>query len=241
MKGKSVLITGGNSGIGFATAQLFKEKGYVVTISGRDPQRVSQAAKKLQVSSLLADMGNPKDIKQLASHFIENGLDVLVNNAAIAKFIPLSMCSLEDYNLFYEVNLRGPLLLIQELLPALEQKQGTVVNISSAVVNNGLSNAALYAAGKGAMDAYTKSLAVELSPLGIRVNVVSPGATDTPIMQKLGLPENVIQEVKQQQEATTPLRRWGKPEEIAQVILAQAEATYVTGSVWHVDGGVDAT
>ncbi len=238
---KSVLITGGNSGIGFATAKLFKENGYFVTITGRNSQRVKEAAEELGVSSLVGDMGTPDDLKQIASGFIETGLDVLVNNAAIAKFMPLSMCNLEDYNSFFTINIRGPLLLTQELLTALEQKRGVVVNVSSAVVNNGLSNAALYAASKGAMDAYTKSLAVELAPLGIRVNAVSPGATDTPIIQKLGLPDALLPEIKKQQEALIPLKRWGKPEEIAQVIVAQAEATYVTGSIWNVDGGVNAT
>ncbi|MBI5559531.1 MAG: SDR family oxidoreductase [Deltaproteobacteria bacterium] len=241
MTKKTVLVTGGNSGIGFATARLFHERGYNVTISGRDRERIEQAAGALSVNPFIADMGSPEDLKNLASSFRETGLDVLVNNAAIAQFIPLAACTPQDYDSFFNINLRGPLLLIQEMLPALEKKRGCIINVSSIIVNNGLPNAALYAASKGGVDAFSKSLALELAPKGIRVNVVAPGATETPILDKLGLTADQLAAVKRQQEAMIPLQRFARPEEIAQVIVAQAEASYVTGAVWNVDGGVNAT
>ncbi len=239
MDNKIALITGGHSGIGLATARLFREKGYRVAVLGRNAAAVQETAAELEGEGIVADLSQPADLEQVASHFPE-GLDVLVNNGAAAKFIPLEACSMADYALFADTNIRGPIYLTQCLLPALAQRRGAVVNISSVVTHNGLPNAALYAASKGALEAVTKSLAVELAPRGIRVNSVAPGAVDTPILTKLGLTLEQFQAIRAQQEAMIPLRRYGRPEEIAQVIWAQAEATYVTGAVWVVDGGVDA-
>ncbi|OGQ97273.1 MAG: hypothetical protein A2521_16015 [Deltaproteobacteria bacterium RIFOXYD12_FULL_57_12] len=237
---KNVLITGGNSGIGYATARLFKEKGYSVTIVGRNPQRVELAAAELAVNSITGDMALLDDIKKIADSFREDGLDVLVNNAAIARFMPLFLHTTADYEEFFNTNIRGPMELIKGLLPALEKRQGSVINVSSAVVRHGGPTVSLYAATKGAVDAFTRSLAHELAPRGIRINAVSPGAIDTPIFTKVGLSPEAIQAVRQHHEATIPMHRYGLPEEVAQVILAQAEATYVTGAIWSVDGGVDA-
>lgn len=238
---KTALITGGNSGIGFATAKLLKEKNYAVTICGRDEGRVAQAAKELGVTGIVADIGNADQVQQLIAHFADKPLDVLVNNAALARFMPLAFCSGADFDEFFNVNVRGPLDLIKGVLPSLEKTRGSITNISSAVVNNGLANAALYAATKGALESVSKSLAIEFAPIGVRVNVVAPGAVDTPIIHKLGLDEQIIPMLKAQMESTIPLRRYGTADEIAAVIVAQLESTYTTGAIWRVDGGVDAT
>lgn len=238
---KRVLITGGNSGIGYATAVQAKKLGYEVTICGRDETRVEDAAKVLGVRAIVADIGCPEQVERLASHFFDGGLDILVNNAAIARFMPITSHTLADYDEFLNVNIRGPLLLIQKLVTALAKKKGVIVNVSSVITNNGLPNASLYAATKGAIDGFTRSLALELAPQGIRVNCVSPGAIDTPLIGKLGLKPEQIKEIKAHQETVIPLGRYGVSDEIAQVILAQAEFSYVTGSIWTVDGGVDAT
>jgi len=237
---KIALVTGGNSGIGYATAKYLLERGYQVYICGRDSVRVNQAADSLQATALIADLANMDDTSQLAEPFVESGLDLLVNNAAIASFAPLEHITQSGFMEFVYTNLGSPLFLIQALLPALEKKQGSISFISSAVTRNGLPNASLYAATKGGIDAITRSLAIELAPRNIRVNAVSPGAIDTPIINKLGLSEEVIGQVKAQMEATIPMHRYGRPEEVAQVIVAQAEASYVTGSIWSVDGGIDA-
>lgn len=237
---KKILVTGGNSGIGYATAVLARERGYDVTICGRSSERVAEAAELLGVKGVVADIANPEDIDMLASHFLDGGVDALVNNAAIARFMPLAAHTLADYEEFFNVNIRGPLLLIQKLIPALVERRGSITNISSVITNNGLPNASLYAASKGAMDSFTRSLARELAPQGIRVNCISPGAIDTPLITKLGLDQQQISAIKAQQEEIIPLGRYGLPDEVAHVILAQIEASYVTGSVWSVDGGVDA-
>ncbi len=237
---KSALVTGGNSGIGYATAKRLKDNGYAVTICGRDKARVEKAATELAVSYIVADLGDREQLPFVAKQFQDKPLNALVNNAAIARFKPISMCNDEDFDDFFNINVRAPLELIKSLLPSLKLTRGGVCNVSSAVVNNGLPNAALYAATKGALEASTKSLALELSPFGVRVNAVSPGAIDTPIITKLGVDEATQAAIKTQQEATIPMRRFGEAAEVAEVITAQLESSYTTGAIWSVDGGVNA-
>jgi NAD(P)-dependent dehydrogenase (short-subunit alcohol dehydrogenase family) len=237
---KNALITGGNSGIGYATAKILSEHGYAVTISGRNKAAVETAASQLGTEAIIADMSSLQDIKGLAAHFSKPGLDVLVNNAAIAKFQPVGAITSEDFDEILHTNVRGPLLLLQGLLPALEKRRGCVTTVSSVIVNKGVPNACLYAASKGAVDAYTRTLAKELAPKGIRVNAVAPGAIDTPILNKTGLSPEQLQALKKIQENNIPLSRYGQPEEVAQVIVAMIESSYVTGAIWRVDGGVTA-
>lgn len=238
---KNALVTGGNSGIGYATAKLLAAKGYAVTICGRDAERVQQAAKELGVEAFIADMGDQEQVAKLAAAFADKPLEALVNNAAIARFASLGDWTRDDFDEFFNVNLWAPLELIKKLLPSLQKAKGGVTNVSSAVVNNGLVNASLYAATKGGLEASTKSLALELAPLGIRVNAVAPGAIDTPILAKLGFDEPTRAAIKAHMETTIPLGRYGSPDEVAQVIVAQLESTYTTGAIWAVDGGVNAT
>jgi len=219
-------------------SQVIKKKGYTVTIAGRHKGRICRAASELGLEYIIADMTDLDSFKEIASQFQNHGLDVLVNNAAMAKFIPLDELSPSDYLLFFNTNFRGPIELIRELLPALKKKCGSITNISSIAVNNGLVNGSLYAATKGALEAATRSLAVELAPKKIRVNAVAPGAIDTPLAAKTGRSKKELLQRRAMLEQIIPLQRYGKPEEVAQVACAQLEATYVTGSVWCVDGGV---
>jgi len=237
---KNALVTGGNSGIGYATAKRLLEIGYNVTICGRNEERVQQAAEELSASYIVSELGNINDVKKLIEYFAEKPLNALVNNAAIARFMPITFCSNSDFDEFINVNVRAPIELIKGLLEPLKKTRGSITNVSSAIVNNGLPNAALYAASKGALEAATKSLALELAEFGIRVNAVSPGAINTPIISKLGIDEDMQAAIKAQQETTIPMRRFGEASEVADVIVAQLESSYTTGAVWAVDGGVNA-
>lgn len=237
---KIVLVTGGNSGIGYATAQLFKKTGYTVFITGRRPEQVKQAAAKIDATPLIADFAKPETVKNLAKHFHESGIDVLVNNAGIARFMPIDELTKDIFAKFFNINIFSPLLLIKELSTALEKRQGSIVNVSSIITGKGVINGSLYAATKGALEAVTRCLALELAPRNIRINVVAPGGIDTSIIQKIGIDEQQVTQLRTQQEARIPMGRYGTSEEIAQVILAQAESIYTTGSVWRVDGGVNA-
>lgn len=237
---KNALVTGGNSGIGYAVAALLKERGYDVFICGRDAQRVARAAEELDVHPLVADVARLDDLRSLAAHFLESGLNVLINNAGVAELLPIGHYTPEAYARHFDTNVRGPLFLIQELLPALEKRQGAVTNISSLIVTHGAPASVLYAATKGAVDAFTRSLAKELAPHGIRINVVAPGAIETQIFAKAGLNAEQQAQLAAQQCGEIPLKRRGEPREVAEVVLAQLESSYVTGSIWHVDGGIGA-
>lgn len=236
---KIVLITGGNSGIGYATAKMFKDRNYRVVISGRDPVRVESAAEQIGCDFVIADLTDLNGLAALAERFPE-GLDVLVNNGGTATFVPIEMHTPELFDQFVYTNVRAPLFLSQYLLPALEKRSGVIVNVSSVIVESGKPGGSLYAVSKGAIDAMVRSLALEFAPRGVRVNAVSPGPIETPIFDKMGAPKEMIEAKLAEQIEVTPLKRLGTPEEVAAVILAQAEASYVTGSIWKVDGGIDA-
>lgn len=235
---KKALVTGGNSGIGYATARLLRAHGYEVTITGRSQDRLEKAAVELGVRGVVADAGNVEDIRRVAEDYLGDGLDLLVNNAAIARSLPLGECTSADFDEIFHVNVRGPLLYVQALLPALVKRQGSVVCVSSVIVDKAAPNTSLYAASKGALDALVRSLAKELSDKKVRVNAVAPGAVDTPIFGKMGFSPEERDALRKRQESNIPMGRYGHPEEVAKVIVAMAEATYVTGAIWRVDGGV---
>ena len=236
---KIALVTGGYSGIGYATAKLLKEKGYEVFISGRNQEKLQHAAEELGLQSILADMSQPEDLKRLASVFLESGLDALVNNAGIAKVIPVDNIMWEDFFELFSTNVWGPLFLIKELLPALEKRQGSISTVSSIVAESlAKPGVCLYAATKGAVNAFTHNLVAELTSKKIRINAVAPGPIDTPMFTKVGNNPKEITELKEMLGLEVPMKRLGRSEEVAQVIVAQLESTYVTGAIWVVDGGV---
>ena len=237
---KTALVTGGNSGIGYATAKLLKEKEYKVFISGRNQERLEKAAKDIGVDFIVCDISELEDIKKLASNFLANGLDILINNAGISKFTPLANANPLDWKEITDTNILGPIILIKELLPALEKSKGSIVNVSSVCAIFGVPQTYVYSATKAGLEAVTRVFAAELAPKKIRINTVSPGFCDTK-MPKMNLTSEQYAKFKHQVEKNKiPLQRFGTPQEVAHVIVAQAEATYVTGSVWIVDGGISA-
>lgn len=240
LNGKIALVTGGNSGIGYAISKHLIERGCRVTISGRNASTLAEAAEKLGAAWKQADMADPDALQSLALTFRDTGIDYLVNNAGMAGALPIEAYTSKEHDAFFNTNVRGPLLLIKDLLPCLEKRQGGIVTITSALVEKGVAASFLYAATKGAVEAFTRSLAVELAPRGIRVNAVSPGPIDTPIFDKAGFTESQKKVLLNKHRSTIPLGRRGRPEDVAHVVVSQLEASFVTGSVWHVDGGYTA-
>ena len=186
-------------------------------------------------------MSDVAGLQKLAVQYEQSGLDVLVLNAALATFKPITDVEMSEFDTFIDTNVKGPYFFIQALVGALEKNQGAISMVTSAVVDKGVPNGTLYTLTKGAMDTMFRSLAVELAPRKIRANCVSPGAVNTEIFGKLGVPEELIKKRRAMLESRIPLGRYGESEELAHVIVAQLEATYVTGATWRVDGGETAT
>jgi NAD(P)-dependent dehydrogenase (short-subunit alcohol dehydrogenase family) len=186
-----------------------------------------------------ADLSRPEAPADVARAALEalGRVDILVNNAAAAARLPTVDMDASLIDHLLAVNVRAPLLLVGALVPSMtEHKRGSIINLSTVSARIGTPNRAAYAASKGAMDAATRSLAVELGPLGIRVNSVAPGVVDTALWESNKKVPGVIEAVV----ALTPLRRWGTPDDVADVIvfLASDAARFVTGETISPDGGM---
>jgi len=242
LDGRVALITGGTRGIGRAIARAMAERGARVVIASRKEEACSTTAAELrdlgyQAIGVRCHMGSTADIQNLvrsaSDHF--GAIDVLVNNAANALALPVGSFTEEALQKSFDVNLKGPVLLIQEALPHLEASTtASVINVVSAGAWLFSGNVAMYAAAKAAMVSYTKSMAAALAPMGIRVNALAPGSVDTDMLRKTGT------DSMKGMAAACLLRRIAAPEEIAApaVFLASDASSYMTGSVLHVDGGL---
>ncbi len=241
-EGKTVVITGGNSGIGLATAKLFHEEGAKVAISGRDQKTLDEAVKIIGPGTLAvkADVSKLADIDKLFSEVTAKfgKIDALFANAGIAKFAPAADSSENMFDETFDINVKGLYFTLQKALPHLNDNAGIVLN-SSVVNSKGTPNATVYAASKAAVRSLARTFAAELVERGIRVNVVSPGPITTPIFGRTGLPQAVVDEFAEQIKSTNPMKRFGKPEEVGQAVLflAGREASYITGVDLNVDGG----
>lgn len=238
----TALVTGANSGIGLATATLLAQRGYAVTILGRRREPVEAVARRLSAEHIVIDMAEPDGFRRVAERFADRPLDALVNNAGVVRAVPFEAMSADDLAFHLATNLAGPLHLVQACLPALIRARGAVTNVTSAAVDNARPRMVPYAASKGALTAATLTLAIELASTGVRFNVVSPGAVETPMVRKLQ-PDAGQRRARRahMDEHVIPMGRHAAPEEIAHVIVAQLESSYTTGAIWGCDGGVGAT
>ena len=212
-----------------------------MVLVARNREELSAVAADLDHDPVVipADLGDPYAPNAVAREAVEatGHVDVLVNNAAAAARLPTAETDATVIDSLLAVNVRAPLLLIAGLVPAMiEQGGGSIVNLSSVSALTGTPRRAAYAASKGALDAATRSLAMELGPSGIRVNSVAPGVVDTAMWAKNKAIPGVVESI----EAQTPLRRWATPEDIADVIvfLASDAARFITGETIAVDGGM---
>jgi NAD(P)-dependent dehydrogenase (short-subunit alcohol dehydrogenase family) len=242
LNGKTAVVTGGTTGIGFETAKRFLAEGARVIITGQDEGRLAEAARKLGdgVIAVRADVRRLADIDVLAARVKQEfgGLDVLFANSGIATFVPIEQVDEQVFDSQFDVNVKGLYFTIQRLSGLLNSGASVILN-ASAINEKGLPGASVYSATKAAVRSFARSLAAELSPRGVRVNAVSPGYVPTPIQGKMGLSQQEIDQFETGITQTLPLRRTGTSEEIASavVFLASSDASYVTGADLTVDGG----
>lgn len=235
-KNKVAVITGGNSGIGYATAKALREAGANVIITGRRKEAVEKAAQDLNVSSLVADQSVLLDIEKLAAEVAQRfgKVDILLINAGITKFAPIELITENLFNEVMDVNFKGAYFTLSKFIPVLNDS-ASVILLSSTSATISPPGASVYAASKAALNAVMKIAALELASRKIRVNSVSPGPVSTEIMNKLGLDKNV----EEQMIDSIPLARFGKASEVADLItfLSGENASFITGSNFLIDGG----
>jgi NAD(P)-dependent dehydrogenase (short-subunit alcohol dehydrogenase family) len=244
LDGRTALVTGASRGIGAAVARALDRAGARVALAARDLGRLEDVAAGLDHDPvvLVADLADPEAPAVLAAGALAalGSVDVLVNNAAAVHRSPTVDVDAALVDRLLAVNVRAPLLLVAAVVPSMvERGRGVIVNLSSVSAVVGTPRRAPYAATKGAIDAATRSLAIELGPAGIRVNSVAPGVVDTDMWARNKAVPGVVEGI----EAQTPLRRWAEPDDIADVVvfLASDAARFVTGETLCADGGMART
>jgi NAD(P)-dependent dehydrogenase (short-subunit alcohol dehydrogenase family) len=244
LEGRTALVTGASRGIGAATARALDHAGARVALVARSEEKLLDVARDLDRDPVvlvgdLAEVAAPAEIAERALEALGT-VDVLVNNAAVAARLDTADTDSTIIDEMLAVNVRAPLLLVGALIPSMIQAgRGSIINLSSLSGLVGTPRRAAYAASKGALEAATRSLAIELGPSGIRVNSVAPGVVDTALWAKNKAIDGVVETIEHQ----TPLRRWATPEDIADVIvfLASDAARFVTGETISADGGMART
>jgi NAD(P)-dependent dehydrogenase (short-subunit alcohol dehydrogenase family) len=241
-KGKTVLVTGGNSGIGLAAAKAYADEGARVVITGRDAATLEKARAEIaNAIAVRSDSASLQDAKQLAKVLAQQGirLDAVFINAGIAKFAPFADVEEALWDQTFDINTKGAYFQIQALLPVLHKGAAILIN-GSINAHIGMPGSSVYAASKAALISLAKTLSAELLPQGIRVNVVSPGPVATPIYGKLGMDAASLEATAKQIQAQIPLGRFGTAEELASTVLhlTAPESAFIVGTEVIADGGM---
>ncbi|UCH91230.1 MAG: SDR family oxidoreductase [Nitrospirota bacterium] len=240
---KVAVITGGNSGIGLASAKLFQAEGARVIITGRRKDAVEEAVKEIggACKGIVSDTGNLNDIVNLYEQIQQSGfrIDVLFLNAGIAIFGPFDTMNEATFDAMVNVNFKGLFFNIQKAAPLLNEGASVIIN-SSIADQKGFPNTNIYAATKAAVRSLARTLSTEFIERKIRVNSLAPGPIDTPIFDKVGIPTEQVPDMKESFAGENPMKRLGTSEEIAKaaLFLASDDSSYITGIDLTVDGGV---
>src|SRR5712675_2696820 len=242
LEGKIALITGGNSGIGLATAKQFVNEGAFVFITGRRQQELDTAAKETgrNVTAVQSDVSKMDDLDRLFSQIKrEKGkLDILFANAGIAQYAALGEISEDFYDSIFNINVKGILFTVQKALPLLPDGASIILNASIGASKGPPANS-VNCATKAAVRSFARTLTTDLKDRRIRVNAVSPGVIDTPGLEDVMASSETGRQLGQMISGAAPLGRFGTPDEIAKavVFLASDDSSYITGTELSVDGG----
>ncbi len=244
LKNKVAVITGGSTGIGKATAQLFIEEGAQVVITRRTKESLDEAVASIggnRIKAIQSDTSKLTEIDQLVEEVKADygKVDILFANAGIAWFAPIDQSNETFFDTHFNTNVKGLFFTIQKFLPILTDG-GLIVLNDSAVIHKGFENSSVYSATKGAVRSFARTLSAELAPRNIRVNVVSPGPIETPLYSKMGMTEEQLKGMAENFANMVPLKRFGTSEEVARaaLFLASDDSSYVAGEEILVDGGI---
>ncbi|MBV8502746.1 MAG: SDR family oxidoreductase [Paucibacter sp.] len=240
---KTVLVTGGSSGIGLAAAKAYAAEGARVVITGRNPEALDKAVAEIGSATIALrnDAGSVADARALAAQLSDRNLqlDAVFLNAGVARFSSLAGATEALWDEIFDINVKGLYFQIQALAPLLRKGAAIVIN-GSINAHIGMPNSSIYAASKAAVISMAKTLSAELLPQGARINVVSPGPIATPLYGKLGLDAATLATTAAGIQNQVPLGRFGTPEELATTVLhlSAAESGFIVGAELIVDGGM---
>ena len=243
LEGKIAVITGGNSGIGLATAKRFVSDGAYVFITGRRQNELDAAVSEIgkNVTGIQGDVSNLADLDRLYTKVKDQKghIDILFANAGIGEFVPLGEISEEHFDKIFGINVKGVLFSVQKALP-LFQDGGSIILNASVNASKGIEASSVYSATKAAVRSFARTWTVDLKARKIRVNAISPGPIDTPIFNGLNQSKEEIEQLKKSLITSVPMGRMGSTDEIAKVVsfLASDESSFVTGIELFVDGGM---
>lgn len=243
LEGKTAVITGGNSGIGLATAKRLTDEGAYVFITGRRQSELDAAVAVIGENAfgVQGDVSKLEDLDRLYEIVKEKKgkIDILFANAGGGEFLKLGEITEEHFDRTFDINVKGLLFTVQKALPLINEGGSIILNASTAA-SSGMESFSVYGASKAAVRSFARSWILDLRGKGIRVNVVSPGPIETPIVETIVKSEEELQNFKNWAETMVPLNRMGQPEEVASAVafLASNESSFINGSEIFTDGGM---
>jgi NAD(P)-dependent dehydrogenase (short-subunit alcohol dehydrogenase family) len=242
LENKTAVITGGNSGIGLATAKAWAAEGATVIITGRNQETLATAAAEIGVgtATVAGDLRDADVRARLVDAVREAGgrVDALFANAGVAFPGPFEEADEDFFDSIFDTNVKALFFTTQAVAPFFVEGTSVIFN-TTALVNKGLPGMSVYSASKAAVRSLARTLAAEYAAKGVRVNCIAPGPIETPIYGRMGMPNEAVEEFGQQLQSQVPLNRFGQADEIARVavFLASSDSSYMTGSEITVDGG----
>jgi NAD(P)-dependent dehydrogenase (short-subunit alcohol dehydrogenase family) len=239
---KVAIVTGGNSGIGYATAKELVAQGATVIITGRRKEAIEKAAQEIGAIPFVADQASLTDTNELYNGVQQKfgKVDILFINAGIVGSLgSIENMSEENFDNVMGINFKGAYFTLSKFIPLLPEGASVVI-LSSIVAETYKPNSSVYQASKAALNSIAKTAAAELAPKKIRVNIVSPGPTRTEVMSKTGMDETTVQNIMDHLTNTIPLKKIGTAEDVAKLVtyLSDEGASFITGSEFVIDGGL---